>query len=211
MPLKLDTVDMLILRALLADGRKSFREVSREVKVSTPTVESRIRRLTQAGVIRKFTPVLDTNRVEGEMTALISLRVELQKLDSTIGRLSALDEVRNIFVTTGDANLVIRVALPSNTALQEFLGSKIATLESTHLVSSQIITKTMKDEQGLALTGEIAVSLVCDTCGQEVKGEPFALNVGEGKRFFCCKSCLSIYKEKYKTGLAAIAAKHSQA
>ncbi len=209
MPLKLDSTDTAILRALLEDGRKSYREVAREVNVSTPTVESRIKRLTQAGIIKKFTPVLDTNRVEGEMTALISLKVELPKLDATIATLSALEEVRNVFVTTGESNLVIRVALPSNMALQDFLGSKISSLESTELVSSQIITKTMKDEQGVALTGEIAVSLVCDTCGQEVKGEPFVLNVGGGKRFFCCKSCLSIYKEKYKTGLAAIEARQA--
>lgn len=209
MPLKLDKTDMAILRALLANGRKSFREVAREVNVSTPTVESRIKRLTQAGIIKKFTPVLDTNRVEGEITALISLRVELPKLDSAISSLSALDEVRNVFVTTGDANLVMRVALPTNNALQDFLGSKISSMDGAQLVSSQIITKTMKDEQGIAFTGEIAVSLVCDTCGQEVKGEPFVLNVGEGKRFFCCKSCLSIYKEKYKAGLAAVAAKHT--
>lgn len=209
MPLKLDNTDTAILRALLADGRRSFREVSRQVGVSTPTVESRIKRLTQAGIIKKFTPILDINRVEGVTTALVSLKVELAKLDSAVSTLSALEEVRNIFITTGDTNLVIRVALPSNTALQDFLGSKISSLESAKLVSSQIITKTMKDEQGVAVTGEIAVSLVCDTCGQEVKGEPFILNVGEGKRFFCCKSCLSIYKEKYKTGLAAIAAKQA--
>ncbi len=211
MPLKLDTTDMAILRALLADGRRSYREVSRQVGVSTPTVESRVKRLTQAGIIKKFTPVLDSNRVEGEMTALISLKVDLPKLDAAVATLSALEEVRNVFVTTGDSNLVIRVALPSNMALQDFLGSKISPLESAKLVSSQIITKTMKDEQGVALIGELAVSLVCDTCGQEVKGEPFILNVGGGKRFFCCKSCLSIYKEKYKAGLASIEAKQASA
>ncbi len=177
--------------------------------VSTPTVESRIKRLTQAGIIKKFTPVLDTNRVEGEMTALISLKIELPRLEATTAALSTLEEVRNVFVTTGDANLVIRVALPSNTALQDFLDSKISSMESTKLVSSQIITRTMKDEQGVSLIGDIAVSLICDTCGQEVKGETFTLNVGEGKRFFCCKSCLSLYKEKYKTGLTAIAAKRA--
>lgn len=209
MPLKLDTMDKAILRVLLSDGRKSFRQVAREVHVSTPTVESRIRRLTQAGIIKKFTPVLDTNRVEGEITALISLRVDLPKLESTLAALAALEEVRNVFVTTGDANIVIRVALPSNVALQDFLDSRISPLESTKQVSSQIITKTLKDEQGVALAGEIAVSLLCDTCGQEVKGEPFILNVGEGKRFFCCKTCLATYKEKYKTGLAAVARRAS--
>ena len=211
MPLKLDTTDTKILRALLQNGRKSFREIAREVNVSTPTVESRIRRLTQTGIIKKFTPVLDTSRMEGTIAALLSLKIDIPKLNLAVSTLSSLEEVRDIFVTTGDTNVVIRVALRSNNDLQNFLGSTISSLKGTKLLSSQIITQTLKDEQGTAFIGEIAVRIDCDTCGQEVKGEPFTLNVGEGKRFFCCKSCLALYKEKYKSRLATIAANQASA
>ncbi|MFL6457435.1 MAG: AsnC family protein [Nitrososphaeraceae archaeon] len=36
-----DKVDLAIINSLMQDGRKSFRQIAREIKVSTPTVESR--------------------------------------------------------------------------------------------------------------------------------------------------------------------------
>ncbi|MEP0824151.1 MAG: AsnC family protein, partial [Nitrososphaera sp.] len=45
MPVQLDDTDVAILKSLMEDGRKSFRAISREIKVSTPTVKSRYERL----------------------------------------------------------------------------------------------------------------------------------------------------------------------
>ncbi|MFB5613071.1 MAG: AsnC family protein, partial [Nitrosarchaeum sp.] len=38
---KLDDLDVSILKSLMSDGRKSFRHISRELSVSTPTIKSR--------------------------------------------------------------------------------------------------------------------------------------------------------------------------
>jgi DNA-binding Lrp family transcriptional regulator len=40
---KLDNIDIAIFKALIQDGRKSFRQIAREIKASTPTVEARFR------------------------------------------------------------------------------------------------------------------------------------------------------------------------
>ncbi len=45
MPFQLDGYDVSILKALLKDGRKSFREISRETGITTPTVKARFNRL----------------------------------------------------------------------------------------------------------------------------------------------------------------------
>jgi DNA-binding Lrp family transcriptional regulator len=52
MPLQLDNYDILILKSLLKDGRKSFREISRETGVTTPTVKARFSRLINVGFIK---------------------------------------------------------------------------------------------------------------------------------------------------------------
>ncbi|HEX6067224.1 MAG TPA: AsnC family protein, partial [Nitrososphaera sp.] len=41
MPVHLDDTDVAILKSLMQDGRKSFRAISREIDVSTPTVKAR--------------------------------------------------------------------------------------------------------------------------------------------------------------------------
>lgn len=66
MPLQLDDYDVSILRSLLKDGRKSFREISRETGITTPTVKARFTRLANIGFIKSVSPILDFNMVEKE-------------------------------------------------------------------------------------------------------------------------------------------------
>lgn len=55
--------DIAIIRALLKDGRKSFRQISREIGVSTPTVKSRFTRLLNMGIIKSVSPILDVDKL----------------------------------------------------------------------------------------------------------------------------------------------------
>ncbi len=63
MPVDLDDTDIAILKSLMEDGRKSFRAISREIKVSTPTVKSRYRRLVNIGLIKSVKPEIDLSKV----------------------------------------------------------------------------------------------------------------------------------------------------
>ena len=64
MPLQLDDYDVSILKSLLKDGRKSFREISRETGITTPTVKARFNRLVNVGFIKSVSPILDFDMVE---------------------------------------------------------------------------------------------------------------------------------------------------
>jgi DNA-binding Lrp family transcriptional regulator len=64
MPIQLDSYDVSILKALLKDGRKSFREISRETGITTPTVKARFDRLMNVGFIKSVSPILNFDIVE---------------------------------------------------------------------------------------------------------------------------------------------------
>jgi Lrp/AsnC family leucine-responsive transcriptional regulator len=66
MPFQLDDLDITILESLIKDGRKSFRQISREIKVSTPTVKARYERLVNVGLIKGVSPVLDLGKLENK-------------------------------------------------------------------------------------------------------------------------------------------------
>jgi Lrp/AsnC family leucine-responsive transcriptional regulator len=59
----LTDTDIAILRSLFDDGRKSFRQISKEIDVTTPTVKARFNRLVDMGVIRSVSPILDLNKL----------------------------------------------------------------------------------------------------------------------------------------------------
>jgi Lrp/AsnC family leucine-responsive transcriptional regulator len=64
MPFQLDDYDVAILKALMKDGRKSFRQISRETGITTPTVRARFERLINVGFIRSVSPIFDFGIVE---------------------------------------------------------------------------------------------------------------------------------------------------
>lgn len=63
MPFRLDNNDISIIRSLLQDGRKSFRQISRETGITTPTVKARYERLINIGFIKGIFPVFDFGKV----------------------------------------------------------------------------------------------------------------------------------------------------
>lgn len=64
MPYNLDVIDTAILNSLMEDGRKSFRQIAREIKVTTPTVQARYQRLVNLGFIKSITPDLDMKKID---------------------------------------------------------------------------------------------------------------------------------------------------
>ena len=64
MSLHLDATDIAIIRSLLKDGRKSFRQISRETGITTPIVKARFERLVNIGFIKGVLPIFDFNKVD---------------------------------------------------------------------------------------------------------------------------------------------------
>ena len=64
MPFSLTDSDVAILKGLLKDGRKSFRQISRETGISSPTVKARFDRLVNIGFIKSVSPILDFKKVD---------------------------------------------------------------------------------------------------------------------------------------------------
>lgn len=66
MPFQIDETDVAILESLSKDGRKSFRQISREIRVSAPTVKARYERLINVGLIRAVLPIIDVEKLEND-------------------------------------------------------------------------------------------------------------------------------------------------
>ena len=78
MPVELDDYDISILRSLFKDGRKSFRQISRETGITTPTVKARFERLVNVGFIQRVVPVIDFGRI-AKVNANFEIQAENNK------------------------------------------------------------------------------------------------------------------------------------
>ena len=86
--------------------------------------------------------------------------------------------------------------------LEEFIKTKIANIEGIKSASYQMITKTIKDDQSIPVMKEgIFLKIKCDYCDNDIFKDAKLMRVGQYERYFCCNSCLTLYKQKYKTKL----------
>jgi len=199
----LDHVDARILGILVEDGRKSFREVARRVGVTTPTVQARVKRMMDEGLIRKISPILDPSKFRSGLLFQLYLKVNPAKMEEIAGKLEGRSDVRGIYLTTGENNLTLRVVVDSLEELQLFTETLDRDFGAKQN-SSQMVVRIFKDDQAVVLRPGIGVHLKCETCNGPIPAKPFVLKVAGHERFFCCPMCLEKFREKYEPKLKGL-------
>jgi DNA-binding Lrp family transcriptional regulator len=117
----LDELDVALLRALHEHPRIGDLELSRITRVARATVQSRLRRLADGGVIRDWAPTLDIAASGFPVQAIVTLEIAQGALDEVTADLVAIPEVLEAHVTTGSFDVVCRVATASHAQLQDVL------------------------------------------------------------------------------------------
>lgn len=117
----LDELDVALLEALHEHPRIGDLELSRITKVARATVQSRLRRLADGGVLRDWAPTLDVAAAGFPVQALVTLEIAQGVLDEVRADLVAIPEVLEAHVTTGSFDVVCRVATASHAQLQDVL------------------------------------------------------------------------------------------
>jgi len=80
----MDEIDIAIIKSLLTDGRKSFRQISRETKITTPTVKARFERMVNVGFIKGVLPVFDYSLIDHGGENLIQIQNIKQGINKEI-------------------------------------------------------------------------------------------------------------------------------
>lgn len=120
-PYRLDQLDVTLLRSIKENPRVGDLELSRLAKVARATVQSRLRRLQDAGVVVGWGPEIDAGAAGFPVQAFVTLEIAQGALDRVQRELSAIPHVLEAYVTTGSADILCRVATPSHADLQTTL------------------------------------------------------------------------------------------
>jgi DNA-binding Lrp family transcriptional regulator len=210
LPNRIDDTDFHILAALSEDGRRSLREIARTAGVSTPTVESRLKKMFDMGLIKKISPIIDTSKITNGLFAVATAKVEPSKVEEALSALAKVPEIRNVYGMTGEYNLIFTVFASGLDELEKLMSSTISSVPNLSSLTYNVVTHVAKDEPNVAVKPGQWVKLTCDTCGREISGEPVTLLVGDRNRYFCCKPCLTEYKERYGSKLTKLSLEQSQ-
>jgi len=116
---------MKIIKALQADARKPIVHVAREVGANEATVRRRIDKLLKAGIIERFTVVLNYHKLGRIIKAFIGLRVQPAKLREIVDHLSKHPDIQVLYRTSGDTDIFAEIIVEKMEDLNEFLEEEL--------------------------------------------------------------------------------------
>ncbi len=118
MNVSLDSFDMAILRILQTDNAMAHRLIGEQVNLSAPSVQRRIRRMEQSGVIAANVAQVDPEKVGLPLTIIVNLELVSEttdEIDAIKQRLSATPEVQQCYYVTGEVDIVLVMVVESMT------------------------------------------------------------------------------------------------
>lgn len=107
----MDDIDRELLRLLLEDGRATYQELAKEVRLSPNTTADRVRRLRRAGVISGYYAKVDLAALDHSLVMLTDIRLRDDVLSEDFQEgLTSVPQVISAFHTTGEYDYQLRIA-----------------------------------------------------------------------------------------------------
>ena len=127
-PGPVDRLDAALIELLAAEPRVGVLEASRRLGVARGTVQARLDRLRDRGVITGYGPEVDPAALGYEVTAFITLEIrQAGGHDPVAAQLAAIPEVLEVHTITGAGDMLCRVVARTNADLQRVLDAIVST------------------------------------------------------------------------------------
>lgn len=118
----LDALDRRLLQLFALEPRIGVLEASRRLTVARGTVQARLDRLEQSGVVTSWAPTIDPAGLGFTVTAFVTLEIHQDIGHSAVtAHLAGIPEVLEAHTITGTGDVLARVVARSNADLQRVL------------------------------------------------------------------------------------------
>lgn len=142
MALSLDDLDHRLIRQLRDDARLPTATLARILGVSRGTVQNRIDRLVEGGVLLGFTVRLRGDVAAAGVRAITSVEVRAADIKVVVAALKRLPDVARIHSTNGRWDLVLEINAPDlstlDRALHDIRAIKGVSLSETSILLSAL-------------------------------------------------------------------------
>jgi DNA-binding Lrp family transcriptional regulator len=137
----MDSIDEKLISALKENGRASTAKLARLVGRSRTSVQSRIERLEQQGIITGYGVRLAPEHSLGAVRAHVMIKVGPKESRSVTAALREISSVRLLHSVSGDVDL-IAVAVTASVAEMDQVIDRIGALDGVERTTSSIILST---------------------------------------------------------------------
>lgn len=143
----LDDTDIIILRILQNDSKKTAKEISRTLNLTPSPVYERIRNLENKGFIKKYVAILDKKRIDRSVTTIcqVSMRYHneafIEKFEEQIQNLK---EVQECYHMAGQVDFILKINTKDLETYHNFIKYKLSKIENIGVLNSTFVLKDIK-------------------------------------------------------------------
>jgi Lrp/AsnC family leucine-responsive transcriptional regulator len=152
--MKLDKIDLKILRALQKDGRITNLQLSQDIGLSpAPTLE-RVKKLESAGVIASYHAAVNEQQLGLGIQAFISISLTRQ-IDNAIAgfksKINDIAEIMECYQITGNADYLVKIMVKDIPSFEQLISNKLSKIEEIGQMHSMVILSKIKDAKEVPL------------------------------------------------------------
>lgn len=136
----IDRLDVDLLEMLARDARAGVLELASRLGISRNTVQSRLKRIEEGGLVAGYRPELDLARIGIATQAFIGLEVQQGRLGPIVEALIGIPQVLEIHATTGREDLLVRVATETQAGLQQLIEQVVGIPGVVHSTTTLALT-----------------------------------------------------------------------
>lgn len=145
----IDSVDAKLLAALQADGSMTNQQLADRVGLSSSQCSRRRQRLEDLGIICRYRAVLDHRSLGYAITVFITVILATHSPQNATrfhALVSKTAEILEAHSLTGDADYLLKAAVPDLHALSRLINDVLLPHESVERVRSRIVLDTIKED-----------------------------------------------------------------
>ena len=137
-----------LLNILKTNARTSIDDIAKMIRTTPAEVAARIAAYEKAGTIRGYRALVNEDHLqEDRVTAVIEVKVQPEKeggFDRIAKRISAFDEVVNMYLMSGKYDLLLFVTGRNLREVAAFVSERLATLDGVLSTGTHFMLKTYK-------------------------------------------------------------------
>jgi Lrp/AsnC family transcriptional regulator, leucine-responsive regulatory protein len=144
----IDAKDSKILDELIKDGRKSIVEIASQVELPRATVQERLRKMVESGVIRRFVAIPDYSKIGRQVMAYVFVAfsneggLSQRKLAEEISRTRGVYEVS---VISGEWDMLLKVRADSVEEIGRLVVDRLRAMKGVEKTETCVSFQTIKE------------------------------------------------------------------
>ncbi len=164
--LELDSIDCSILELLQENCKQPLAVLGEKVGLKAPSVQERIHKLEEAGLIRGYVALLDGRLLGRDVTAFIGVSTEHPRAIATLeSQIAAIDDVLECHHVTGSYTLLVKAKTRNTESLEELI-EQLRSIDGVTRTETMVALSTLTERTRIALVREAGTRMSEDESGE---------------------------------------------